>query len=75
MATTTTTPTNAAPQANWPASWRKTGRMGAVVTILGENWTQCGYTDEASALVEKVNARCAGMTADEIRTLYKLGRS
>ena len=70
-----TTQSHAEPQAAWPAAWRKTDRMGAVVTILGEDWTQCGRADEARDLVEKVNARCAGMTADEIRALYKLGRS
>lgn len=59
---------------NWPAAWRKTDRMGAVVTILGQDWTQCGYTDEAAGLVAKINSRCAGMTADDIRALYKLGR-
>ena len=67
--------TTTTPQANWPAAWRKTERMGAVVTILREDWTQCGYTSEAAELVAKINARCAGMTADQVRTLYELGRA
>lgn len=47
--------------------------FGWIVSILGEDYLQRGTKQEAEEAAEKINARCAGMTADEVREYYSLG--
>lgn len=51
----------------------KNGAFGWIVSILGEDYAQGGTKDEAHEKADKINERCAGMTAGEVREYYKLG--
>lgn len=47
--------------------------FGWIVEILDVDYLQKGTKAEATEAAEKINARCAGMTASEVREHYKLG--
>ena len=46
--------------------------MGWIIEILGIDYAQARTRDEARSMAAAINARCAGMTEDQVRNTYHI---